>query len=71
MGPDVKIYIGDMFDAKMWNDGFWEDRGNTFLDSRYYHGKIFSIYLNPNLFFTIHSFRVLREILVHLAHDSI
>jgi len=37
LGPDVKIYIGDMFNAKMWNDGFWEDRENTFLDSHYYH----------------------------------
>ena len=41
MGEDTSVYIGDMFDAKSWNDGWWknEDYSSTYLDSHYYHGK--------------------------------
>lgn len=37
LGPSVHVYIGDMFNATKWNDGYWEDEENTFLDSHYYH----------------------------------
>jgi glucan 1,3-beta-glucosidase len=41
MGEDTSVYIGDMFNSSMWNDGWWtdEDHSDTFLDSHYYHGK--------------------------------
>lgn len=41
MGEDTAVYIGDMFNSSMWNDGWWtdEDYSDTFLDSHYYHGK--------------------------------
>ena len=37
----MAIYIGDVFEAEKFNDGFWQDPikyQNTFLDSHYYHG---------------------------------
>lgn len=36
------IYIGDIFEANKFNDGFWQgssEYDNTFLDSHYYQGK--------------------------------
>ena len=43
LGPSVHVYIGDMFNATKWNDGYWEDEENTFLDSHYYHGRLDSV----------------------------
>ena len=40
LGNDVAIYIGDIFEANKFNDGFWQgdkEYDNTFLDSHYYH----------------------------------
>lgn len=37
LGPNTTIYIGDMFNSTKWNDGWWIDEPNTFLDSHYYH----------------------------------
>eukprot|EP00429_Kryptoperidinium_foliaceum_P046299 CAMPEP_0176126060 /NCGR_PEP_ID=MMETSP0120_2-20121206/63618_1 /TAXON_ID=160619 /ORGANISM="Kryptoperidinium foliaceum, Strain CCMP 1326" /LENGTH=597 /DNA_ID=CAMNT_0017460969 /DNA_START=36 /DNA_END=1826 /DNA_ORIENTATION=- len=40
MGHNTSVYIGDMFNATKWNDGWWTDEdvfANTFLDSHYYH----------------------------------
>jgi len=40
LGEDAAVYIPDMFNSSMWNDGWWtdaEDHSNTFLDSHYYH----------------------------------
>jgi glucan 1,3-beta-glucosidase len=42
MGEDTSVFIGDMFNATMWNNGWWADEehySNTYLDSHYYHGK--------------------------------
>lgn len=42
LGNDVSIYIGDIFEADKFNDGYWQgsnEYDNTFLDSHYYHGK--------------------------------
>jgi glucan 1,3-beta-glucosidase len=39
LGPDTSVYLGDMFNATKWNDGWWLNETNTFLDSHYYHGK--------------------------------
>ena len=38
MGQDASVYIGDLFDAKRWEDGFWTDEKykGTYLDSHYY-----------------------------------
>ena len=44
MGRNTSVFIGDLFDAKKFNDGFWidgDDYNNTFLDSHYYHGTVF------------------------------
>ena len=41
MGQDTAVYIGDMFNATKWNNGWWTDHDqfqNTYLDSHYYHG---------------------------------
>jgi glucan 1,3-beta-glucosidase len=41
LGADTNVYIGDMFNATTWNDGWWTDEdeySNTILDSHYYHG---------------------------------
>jgi glucan 1,3-beta-glucosidase len=41
LGKNAAIYIGDMFNATKWNDGWWLDPeaySNTLLDSHYYHG---------------------------------
>ena len=38
LGNTTAIVIGDLFNATRWNDGFWEDTPNTYLDSHYYHG---------------------------------
>lgn len=41
LGDNVVIYIGDVFEADKFNDGFWQDPSmyeNTYLDSHYYHG---------------------------------
>jgi hypothetical protein len=38
----MTIYIGDIFEAAKFNDGFWQGSKkyeNTFLDSHYYHGE--------------------------------
>ena len=42
MGEGTNIYIGDVFNATKFNDGFWTDPKykGTFLDSHYYHGKL-------------------------------
>ena len=39
MGEHTSIYIGDIFNATKWNDGWWteEKYKNTYLDSHYYH----------------------------------
>jgi glucan 1,3-beta-glucosidase len=39
MGSDTKIYIGEMFNSTLWNDGYWTDEKykGTYLDSHYYH----------------------------------
>ena len=40
IGEDTAVYIGDMFNATEWNNGWWIDEdafSNTFLDSHYYH----------------------------------
>ena len=50
MGEETNVYIGDIFDAAKFNDGFWtaENYKGTFLDSHYYHGKFFSMkYYHP------------------------
>jgi glucan 1,3-beta-glucosidase len=41
MGTNTSVYIGDMFNASNWNNGWWTDEDeftDTFLDSHYYHG---------------------------------
>ena len=41
LGQDMVIYIGDIFEANKFNDGFWQgstEYQNTFLDSHYYQG---------------------------------
>lgn len=41
MGRNTSVYIGDMFNATEWNNGWWTDEDeftHTFLDSHYYHG---------------------------------
>eukprot|EP00560_Eucampia_antarctica_P002700 CAMPEP_0197834178 /NCGR_PEP_ID=MMETSP1437-20131217/21427_1 /TAXON_ID=49252 ORGANISM="Eucampia antarctica, Strain CCMP1452" /NCGR_SAMPLE_ID=MMETSP1437 /ASSEMBLY_ACC=CAM_ASM_001096 /LENGTH=524 /DNA_ID=CAMNT_0043438673 /DNA_START=74 /DNA_END=1646 /DNA_ORIENTATION=- len=40
LGEDAAVYIGDVFNSTLWNDGWWTDEtdhANTFLDSHYYH----------------------------------
>jgi len=40
LGENTAIYIPDMFNSSMWNDGWWtneDEYQNTFLDSHYYH----------------------------------
>lgn len=42
MGDGTAVFIGDMFNASIWNNGWWTDEdnySNTYLDSHYYHGK--------------------------------
>ena len=41
LGTDTAVYVGDLFNATIWNTGWWSDKEheNTFLDSHYYHGK--------------------------------
>lgn len=38
LGDEIAIYSGDRFDSDKWNDGFWIDEPNTYLDSHTYHG---------------------------------
>lgn len=37
--PGAHVYIGDIFNATKWNDGFWvsPEYEKTYLDSHYYH----------------------------------
>lgn len=37
MGKDVSVFVGDMFQSWRFNDGFWADEPNTFLDTHQYH----------------------------------
>lgn len=37
LGEDAHVYVGDLFNASKWNNGFWGNEPNTFLDSHYYH----------------------------------
>jgi Endoglucanase len=39
MGSQTSIYIGDVFNASKWNDGWWTEARfkGTYLDSHYYH----------------------------------
>jgi len=40
LGKKMAIYLGDVFEADKFNNGFWQDSSkyeNTFLDSHYYH----------------------------------
>ena len=44
LGENTAVFIGDLFNATQWNNGWWTDRNkykNTYLDSHYFHGKIF------------------------------
>jgi glucan 1,3-beta-glucosidase len=44
LGNDTSIFMGDMFNSTLWNDGWWESNPKTYLDSHYYHGtKIFYV----------------------------
>lgn len=41
LGEDTAVYIGDLFNATIWNNKWWTDEdefSNTYLDSHYYHG---------------------------------
>lgn len=40
LGNTTAVVIGDLFNATLWNDGYWENEPNTFLDSHYYHGTL-------------------------------
>jgi glucan 1,3-beta-glucosidase len=41
LGNDTAIIMGDMNkNATMWNDGWWDDMPNTFLDSHYNQGTV-------------------------------
>lgn len=43
LGEKTAIYIGDVFEADKFNDGFWQDSRkyeNTLIDSHYYHGAL-------------------------------
>lgn len=42
LGNEIAIYSGDRFDSDKWNDGWWLDEPNTYLDSHTYHGEYFS-----------------------------
>jgi len=40
LGKDIKVFIPDLFNSTIWNDGYWSDpekHANTILDSHYYH----------------------------------
>lgn len=40
LGKDTKVFIPDLFNSTLWNDGYWSDPEkytNTILDSHYYH----------------------------------
>lgn len=37
MGKDIAVFVGDMFQNWRFNDGFWQDEPNTFLDTHEYH----------------------------------
>ena len=40
LGPETAVFVGDMFDAGKFNDGFWtdsEEHYKTYLDSHPYH----------------------------------
>eukprot|EP00980_Cylindrotheca_fusiformis_P005008 scaffold1062_cov130-Cylindrotheca_fusiformis.AAC.14 len=39
MGQGTHVFMGDMFNATKWNDGWWTDseHKNTYIDSHYYH----------------------------------
>ena len=51
MGDSTYVFVGDIFKASNFNNGFWidsEEYSNTLLDSHYYHGTCFcQIYLPP------------------------
>lgn len=42
LGRDTHVFVGDMFNATKWNDGWWTGPKytNTHIDSHYYHGAI-------------------------------
>ena len=49
LGEDTAVFIGDLFNATQWDNGWWTDKTkykNTYLDSHYFHGKIFSLLLH-------------------------
>jgi glucan 1,3-beta-glucosidase len=37
MGKDTSVFVGDMFQSWRFNDGFWAEEENTFLDTHQYH----------------------------------
>ena len=37
LGNEMSIYIGDLFNSTLWQDDWWDDVPNTYLDSHYYH----------------------------------
>jgi len=37
MGKDTSVFVGDLFQSWRFNDGFWADEPNTFLDTHQYH----------------------------------
>lgn len=61
MGQDTHVFMGDMFNATTWNDGWWTDaeHTNTYIDSHYYHGTnpsfclLFSFSTSLSLYLTI------------------
>lgn len=43
LGNTTAVVIGDMFNATLWDNGFWQNTPHTYLDSHYYHGKGFKM----------------------------
>jgi glucan 1,3-beta-glucosidase len=39
LGNTTSVIIGDLFNATVWDNGYWEREPHTYLDSHYYHGK--------------------------------
>ena len=70
LGQDMVIYIGDIFEANKFNDGFWQgstEYQNTFLDSHYYQGTKPLSGADLAWFFAL----VLRQRLPLLKHFSV
>jgi len=68
LGPETSVFVGDMFNAGKFNDGFWTDsieHYKTYLDSHPYH-----VFFEQGMLFILRFIHLSQELLKRLPVDD-